>query len=225
MLPEKKETSVVEKGPEITYTGKRKRLFRARAILIAAAVIVIALIVAAEIALAPKICLLAETEAKSRILAFLNETVENAVQDGRIRYRDLAKMQFDTKGELTAVRCDTGALNRIAASIASELQEKLDEEGYFKVRLPLSSLWGGYLFAGHGVPVSVRIVPVGSITGEIESRAETQGINQTRHTILLKLSYRVELVLPGKDGAIEGVFAVPLCENIFLGKVPQILYR
>ncbi len=211
-----------EKEPEILYTGKKKkrRLPRLRIALFAAAAIAILCGIAAEFSLRPKIASLARAEVLRRLSLFTAETV--AEFSDEMRYEELVKMEFDASGRLVAARCDLARINDLAARVTRRVQERLDAAETFSVRVPFGSLFG-VLTSGKGLPVRVRIAPLGAVTGETKSRVESAGVNQSRHAVFLSLSFHVLAVLPGRDEEIRETLEIPFCENLYLGEVPGIL--
>lgn len=225
MPQERKNALPAERGPDVSYTGKKKRIRVIRILAAVAVILALAVSIAAEAALRPKMAGLARAESLKRLSVIASEVTREAAGSGDFAYENLVKMEFDPSGRLIAVRCDTGALNVLSARLVGEVQSRLENEKAFTVRLPLGTLFGGYLFAGKGLPLRVKIVPVGGVTGEIQSRVETAGINQSRHVILLCLTFDVVAALPGRDEAIAETLSIPLCDNLFLGEVPQIYRR
>ena len=169
-MEEKRSPALPErKGPEIRYTGKKKHnpLKWARILLCLAGILTAAAGLCAEISLRPKMAALARAETLRQLSLLTARATAEFAAAGEMDYRDLVKMEFDPAGRLMAVRCDTGALNALSARMVCRVEEELERQGAFSVRVPLGTLFGGFLFAGKGVPVRVRIVPVGGVTGRI----------------------------------------------------------
>ncbi len=218
------QTQIIPSSPIVTYTGKkpkRRRRFSIVPVLLIFLALLM-LIVFLEKRLQPKMVALAESEAKGLITRICTETVLELGEQGEISYEKLTQMGFDRSGRLVSVNCNTAEINRIGALILSRLEQRLESENRLTIKLPLGTITGGYLFAGTGIPIPVRIVPEGAVTGEVQSELLSRGINQTCHKIGLQLQIEIIAALPGKDGQVNLDLTLPLCESIYLGEVPEV---
>ena len=77
------------------------------------------------------------------------------------------------------------------------------------------------LLEGLGPGITVRMLPVGSVTTDFKAEFTSAGINQTRHRIYLEAVARVDLVLPNGAQSIAIRAQIPVAESIIIGEVPE----
>ena len=90
------------------------------------------------------------------------------------------------------------------------------------VGVPLGAFTGIDWLAGYGPRVTLRILPVGRVQCEYASAFASAGVNQTLHSVSLQARAAVEVVLPGGSEEIEEQVSALVCENVIVGKVPDI---
>lgn len=157
---------------------------------------------------------------RARTVIAINSAVASTLAADRST-ADVVKITFDSESAVTAVSVDTVALNEVVRNIIGSVQAALDEIRGDGVVVPLGTLLGVTFLSGLGPEVTLRVLPVGITEAEIATGFTEVGINQTRHTIALKLSTDVDLFLAGASGAITTTTEVPVCENLIVGKIPS----
>ncbi len=134
----------------------------------------------------------------------------------------LVSLEMSPDGQIAAVLPDSVLINQLKSSLALEITSRLEERNAVTVSLPLGSLTGVEVFSGMGPRLEIEMMPYGRAVVDIESHFCDAGINQTRHQMIAKVEAEVSLLLPDYRSCSAGVeAAVPLCETVVVGAVPN----
>lgn len=164
---------------------------------------------------------LAVTRVNGTVNRIVSQAVNDAVNNGDIRYADLIIFEKDNNGRITALQSNIAEFNRLQAFITQDVLRRLNESGETVLSIPLGTLMGSAFLAGRGPKFKVRMQTVGSCTARLENRFTDAGINQTTHSILLFVDVSISILLPGfRTGTkISNVYSV--AETVIVGAVPE----
>ena len=216
---------IKKKTPIISYSGKKKRRFSLRPLMIPALCVLMAillLMVYTEKILSSKFTELAKSTAEKYILETVNRTVGEMAEKGLLSYSSMVKTIRDQSGQVIYLEVDTAMLAKAKSDLVKEIDTALSKQEKIKITVPYGSLVGWNLTSGKGFPVKVKVFPIEMAEGEIYTVLEDCGINQTRHLIRVDVSAKLTLVLPGKNEEISTHVSLPLGERILVGDVPEI---
>ncbi|CEI73965.1 MULTISPECIES: sporulation protein YunB [Romboutsia] len=170
--------------------------------------------------LRPTITVLAETKAIELANRSINKAVGDIVKD-KINYSDLMNTNMDSQGKITMIQANTIMMNQIASDVALEIQEELKKVKSTTAYIPIGTALKSPILAKYGPQIKVSIEPIGTVSVDFETKFESSGINQTRHTIYLQVKTQVRVVIPLTTSTKEVKAKVPICETIIVGDVPN----
>ena len=75
---------------------------------------------------------------------------------------------------------------------------------------------------GLGPNVSIKLVPIGTVSTKVDSTFNGAGINQTIHRLYFVVNSNIGMVLPGMTENFQTELEVLLCENIIVGEIPDV---
>ena len=122
---------------------------------------------------------------------------------------------------VASVTVDTRAVALLRTQAVAAVREALASVGRMTVTVPLFNLTGGALTSGFGLPVTVRAVPVGDVTADVRRDFIESGINQTLHTLDLRVKVELCLYLGSRAQTLTLVSDIPLAETVIVGAVPE----
>ena len=170
--------------------------------------------------LRPIVLTMAQAKVEAIAVKAVNDAVREVMMD-KLKYTDLVNIIQDGNGQVSMIQANTIRMNDLSAQIASFAQDKIIKVGSQGIGIPLGSIIGGEIFAGRGPVITIKIIPVGSITSEFVSEFQTAGINQTRHRIYLKATSNIRIIIPRANSSVQVVSQVPISESIIVGSVPH----
>lgn len=169
----------------------------------------------------PQLVSLAELEAKSMMAQKINEAMLEEFTEQPVDGASLFELTKDADGKVVMVQTNTGAVNRLAASLTEKIQKRISGMEEERVEVPLGAIMGSSVFSQMGPSVSMRIVPLASAKVNYKTEFTTAGVNQTCHKLYLEIKCSSRLLAPFAREEIELHSRVLIAETIVLGDVPQ----
>ena len=81
------------------------------------------------------------------------------------------------------------------------------------------------VFAGYGPDIDIKLVPMGNIETKFDTEFASQGINQTKHTIYMKIESMITVVAPFIGSSVKCNSTVTVAETIIIGDIPATYYN
>ena len=153
----------------------------------------------------------------------INEAVDAYLAGQPLRYEDLMRLEYAADGSVSAARIELGAVNRMKSVLLRELDRRVPARVREKVEIPLGNTVLPALFSGHGGSLPVRVVNLRSTNAELESAFAAAGVNQTLHSLSLRVEVELLLLTPAGFLRRQVTCTVPIAQTILLGEVPNIL--
>ncbi len=197
---------------------KRKRLFFLLMIIILAVIAVLSV-------LTLRIRPLISEIARSNIADLVTRVVNSAIQDmtiaGALDYEDLVTLEKDSGGRITALLTNMSKVNALQSDITDAVLDSLLDDKYMDISIPLGNVIGGPLLSGRGPRIPIKVLSVSYVTSNFVNEFSDAGINQTWHKIIIEVSVRLRILLPGKTESMEVVTEVTAAETVIVGEVPK----
>ncbi len=150
----------------------------------------------------------------------VNDAVYYTLSDG-MRYEDLVSIERNESGDIVAVAANALKINKIARDTASISQSNLKNLSLNGIPIPLGALTGIEAFAGLGPSIYFRIIPVSSVSCGFSSTFESVGINQTKHSIYLRVIADISIVMPSRTENFAVTTDVLVGESVIVGSIPD----
>lgn len=163
--------------------------------------------------------------AVTRVSGIVNRQVAAAVNDalenGNIKYSNLITFEKDNEGQITALQSNIAEFNRLQSFITQNVLQRLSQAGETNLSIPVGTLSGSALLAGRGPKFTVKMQTLSSCTARFENQFSDAGINQTTHRILLYVDVSVSIMLPGFNTYTKVSNAFSVAETVIVGAVPE----
>ncbi len=184
-----------------------------------AVIVVFCFIVAlttAELRIRPLVMELAGS--KARQLA--SELVDAAVCS-MLAENDVPVTLHEGQTGIAGVRLDTRSVANLRSEAVRAITEKLSKANSLHLNVPLFNLTESALASGRGIPIEVRLYPVGDILADVHTEFLESGINQVLHRVVLQVRLTLRLLVAGRVTAIDVLSDIPLAETVIVGEVPD----
>ena len=201
----------------LRFTGRQRVLIWLTVIF----TLLLALTVAVVLHMKPVVVDLATARTSNAVNRIVVAAVNDAVDSGRIDYEQLVDFDKDADGHVTALRSNMAAFNRLQASIADDILQRMAEVSSTDLAIPIGTLTGSPLLAGRGPCLRVRMQSVGTATARFDNQFSSAGINQTRHRIILNVDVHVSILLPGLTTYTKVSNEISVAETVIVGGVPE----
>ena len=201
----------------LRFTGRQRVLIWLTVIF----TLLLALTVAVVLHMKPVVVDLATARTSNAVNRIVVAAVNDAVDSGRIDYEQLVDFDKAADGHVTALRSNMAAFNRLQASIADDILQRMAEVSSTDLAIPIGTLTGSPLLAGRGPCLRVRMQSVGTATARFDNQFSSAGINQTRHRIILDVDVHVSILLPGLTTYTKVSNEISVAETVIVGGVPE----
>ncbi len=152
----------------------------------------------------------------------------NALNQGALKlkvyatfYDDFYEYEKNNEGDITLIKANTANINLMSIYAQNELQKSINMLSNDKINIPAGAFTGSAWLADKGEYVEINVMPVGSVEAKINSYYYNEGINQTLHRLVLKVTTTVRVIVPVKSEDVTVVNEILLAEDIIAGRVPD----
>jgi sporulation protein YunB len=183
--------------------------------------LVVGIVIAAVIRMEPILVSMATARVSNIVNRVVVAAVNDAIQNGEIDYSMLVDFEKDANGQVTALKSNMAAFNRLQSRIADDILLRLSEVSTTTLAIPIGTLTGSSLLAGRGPALKVKMQSVGSTTASFRNTFGSAGINQTRHQILLDVQVNMSILLPGFRTSTKVNNEISVAETVIVGSVPE----
>ena len=163
----------------------------------------------------------AEANAKNIALGVISDSVLKTIEEKQIEYSNLIDVQRDGEGKVTSISARVENVNIFKSVISKKILENMEENSKKEFDIPLGNLSKSVFLSGRGPNVRVRIVEVTFLESDIESSFVEAGINQTRHTLDLKIKMKMQIVLLLKSYSFEISDSITVADTVIVGAIPD----
>lgn len=162
-------------------------------------------------------------EATRLTTSAINNAINKAISDAVI-YNDIININYSNNGQINLIQAKTLEINKISNEIALATENNIVEFGSDGVLVPFGSFLGISVLSGMGPKINIKAIPIGNVICSFQSRFESAGINQTLHKIYVNVDATVGFVIPFYNQQFSTKHQVLICENIFIGEVPEVYF-
>lgn len=170
--------------------------------------------------LGPSFRMLARVSAEQEMIRLINQAVLDHVVPG-LGYERFYKIRQDTQGRIQWLEANTAELARLKSEVVLAVQKALDRMGSRALKVPLGQVLGMETLAGAGPSIPLRVLPAGVVQASFQDQFSAAGINQTRHSVYLRIQTSVQVVAPMLRERVQVATDVPMVEAILPGEVPK----
>lgn len=173
-----------------------------------------------ELHIKPTLFAIAEVKAMTVATQAINEVIREQVVS-KYNPQDLVDVKVDHQGRVSFVQPNTIEFNKLSSDTVISVQEILQKLSDEKINIPIGQLTGSQMLASVGPPITVKIIPMGTVDVKVINEFNDAGINQTKHTLSLKVITKIKIVVPLISKEISVETTIPVAEYLVVGEVPN----
>lgn len=166
--------------------------------------------------------LMALLDYKCRVSA--ERIISDAVFDRFSESRDcdgIVSFTFDNDGRIAALSTDRAKINTLKALLNDAVNEGLDRLGDENVGISVGTLTGISFLYGTGDELVFSLEPKGKAETRLECSFESAGINQTVHSIILRVDAQISPMMTGFSETVDISYDILLAQTVIVGSVPE----
>lgn len=167
--------------------------------------------------------IIANTE--TQIGNFATRSINYAIADTisqNVSYGDLVNIVKDGEDNIIIIKANAVRINILSKTMSKVVMNNFLEFAKNPIKIPLGVFSGISIFSGLGPTVAFNVKPYGEVYAYFTSSFESAGINQTHHKIYLNVLIKVNVVMPFRKIVVNSSSDVLLCENLIVGKIPEV---
>lgn len=200
---------------------ERGRSLRSLLMVTASFLAVVIILVQLDRIIRPTIKAVCEEECRVFVSRLISGCIEETLSKNSHSYQDYAEIIYDENGQIAAVETLTGNVNSLQSKLLDCVNKALDESRDTEISVSLGTASGVWIFAGHGPQIPLRFLPIGNASVELISTLDSAGINQTCHTILIKVTVHAAAAIPFCKTETDATYEYLLAETVLVGSVPE----
>ena len=159
--------------------------------------------------------------ARSRARLFASDVISRSVNAAVSENTDgFINVIYGEEG-ISAIEKNVSGISRLRADSIENIRCEIADIDRMTLDIPLGNLAGGLVTTGRGIPVRIKLVPIGDVSGEIYSEFSETGINQTLHRIYLRVRVSMNMIVASDTVRLELADDVLVAETVIVGKVPD----
>ncbi|BCJ88103.1 sporulation protein YunB [Effusibacillus dendaii] len=205
----------------------RRPVKRWRAVFLIAFFLIVLMVVQSlffiETNLRPAFVNVAETIARQYATETINDAIVQKIATDQ-SYKDIVQFIKDDKGNIRSAVFNMPQANRIEAQTTEQIQSVLKEMNQSEIRLPVGQALHSSILATFGPDIPITVVPVSAVNSEITEESNSLGINQTKHSLILNVKVRVNVIIPFVTKPVDVQAKVPIASFVMVGDVPSVFY-
>ena len=199
----------------------RKRRRRRRFALLVLLAMILAAALGIQFRIRPMLRAVAEIQVVNAASSALAGAVNRQMAEGTADYGGLISFEKDETGQITAMRTDTGQIARLKAEVFAALADLVSEVEIRDLGVPLGSLCLRSFFAGRGLRLPGKVVPLNMTNADFFSSFTAGGINQSLQKIWITFSVNIAFLTPAGMQDTDVTSDVILAETVIVGSVPE----
>lgn len=210
----------------MVYVRKRKKRKGMRAAVITVAVLVLLCFILTGIndRLDPLVCDIAGPQITGYITEIVNSTVRETLSRPEYTDAEFVSISKGADGKILSISLNTITLNMIKAEISETVNNRLEELTEYYVYISLANLFDDEIVFGMLPELEMRagILPVGGVESDYTSEFSSAGINQTRLSVSVVISVKVNAQTLITTIPVESSTTVCISDTVIVGDVPQV---
>ena len=163
---------------------------------------------------------IALSDARDAVTLAINDAVNRVMTEHDYDYDYFVTLQKDANGAIAAITTNTAHINAVSTEILAEIVNSANS-GALDIRIPLGTLLGSNLLLGRGPDVPVEISMLTSSFVSFENSLLSTGINQSRHSLVLKADVDIDIIVPWATMSTTVETDVLIAETVIVGRVPD----
>lgn len=169
----------------------------------------------------PLVRVQAEAGVRNIAYSIMSEATLEVMTEEGITYSDLVELLKDSEGNISGLSTKSENVNVFKSRIINAVVEKLDECKNKDISVPIGNLTNSIVFTGRGAKIKVRVLEASSLHAQMNSSFSSVGINQTRHTLTLDISLKMQISVLTRTFTVDVLDSIVVADTVIVGKVPD----
>ena len=175
--------------------------------------------------LRPRIISISQKFVENEVSMIIDEEIKSLMLEEFLSYDKITLINRNSDGNINSISINSVLINNFANELDIKIGDRVENKDTIRNEIYLSSLIGADFLSGIGPKIPIRFQPVSVTNADISHTFEEAGINQTIHTVSLKVSIDIEILLPIAHSNITVLSEMPIAQTIIVGTVPKTYFN
>lgn len=175
--------------------------------------------------LRPRVISISQNYAENEVSNIIDSEIKKFMLEEFLSYDKITIITRDKEGRVTSVSANSVLINNFANDLDIAIGNEIESADTIENKVYLFGLIGADLFAGMGPKIPIKFQPVSVTHADITHNFEETGVNQTLHTIILKISIDIEILLPLAYSTMTVESEMPIAQTLIVGTVPNAYFN
>ena len=153
-----------------------------------------------------------------------NDAIHLAVRDACTNggdYAELVNIYRNSEGKIESLTLNTQKVNKLKSEIALNTLKYLNAKERAEISIPIGNFLGTEFLTGIGPEMKFKIIPCNIANIDFESTFSEAGINQVRHSIMVRVDVNIGALLPRFEDMTNLSSTALVTEAVIIGDVPD----
>jgi sporulation protein YunB len=205
--------------PPSSWSRKRKVTL----VLVCACIFAIQLFIFVERNLKPPLMSLAKVRIKQMATQSINAAIADRISE-KTNVEHLIDWKLDHQGKITGFMLNYAEHMRITSETINSVQKILNDLRVMNEHIPIGQALGSAVLASFGPEIPVRLVPVGSVKVDLNTRHENAGINMILIEVYVRVIAEVTVIIPFDTDTEIVETDIPISYSLVVGDVPTYYF-
>ncbi len=171
----------------------------------------------------PAVTAMCQTKVKIAATQEINNSISQIFTSEE--YANIALIEKDSSNRISSVQVDTLKANRLKSQINEYIVDSFNSDRVKNLQIPIGTLVGWSFFNERGFNVPIKVGVASNPDINFESKFESAGINQTKHTLYVNVIMDINIYMKPYTNKVQVVTNIPLTETIIIGNVPEFYFN
>ena len=169
----------------------------------------------------PVIMRYAVSEAETIMLTAANNAVIGVFEDADFSYDGIVNLSTDSNGYATNLSIDIYEINTLKSKIANSTNNLIMSNDRYGLNIPFGTFLGDEFFVGLGPDIRFNMQLTSTVFVDFTHEFKAAGINQTLHTVKVKIAVSGSLIVSGYNKPINVSTSVIAAQTVIVGNSPD----
>lgn len=174
-----------------------------------------------ELRINPLISDMALSNLNSIVIRESNAALNETLSEYNLSYDSFVEKTTNSSGEIDSLSLNYENLNLMKSYLSINIQNRIDDVNYVDVNVPIMAFFSDRFFSGRGIPISLKILTDENLDVEFCDEFISEGINQTKHLIKVKVITDFGISFPIRKSELPVEIEIPIAETVLVGDVPE----
>lgn len=168
--------------------------------------------------------LVGKDKLRNEITKDCSAIISALIYEHNLEYNSIVTTKIGENGKINSISTDFHKINMLKNSLEQQLTDMLNLHNCINCKIPIGAVVFDNVFTAWGIEIPIPLLTSSSVSVEFYDEFTGAGINQTKHSILLKVNIYSKIHTFLKSTNEEIRLDIPVAETIIVDNVPNYMF-